>query len=119
MINISCKGNYRTVILFKDFVIKIPVLTSMQNFLYGCYCNWSERQFYKNAETLYLINNKYLLCPSYFCFIFGLFEIQKKAEELKEELTQEQIKRFTGITHDFKKENFGYINNNLVCLDYP
>ena len=36
-----------------------------------------------------------------------------------EHLTDEEIEKYKDLHNgNFKKENFGYYNNKLVCLDY-
>jgi hypothetical protein len=111
------KGVTRIVILIGKFAIKIPNFTySHLHFLNGCYANWSERHFCKRK-----INSiKHLAIPSYFCSWFGLIQIQARAEPKLCHLTKQEIKDYEGVHNgDYKKENFGYYEGKLVCLDYP
>lgn len=118
---VSRKGVTRIVFIFSFFVIKIPNFTNYHlHFLQGCYSNWSERNYckmFKNVE-----DNKFydLVAPSYFCSWFGLLQIQAKCEPKLENLTDNEIEFYKNVHNgDFKKENFGYYNGKLVCLDYP
>lgn len=61
---------------------------------------------------------KDMVAPSLFCTWFGLIQIQKKVSVLSRELTRDEIKTFSDLTTDTKGNNFGYIKNRLVCLDY-
>ena len=115
---IVLKGVTRIVLVFDKFVVKIPnFLTQHNHFLLGCYANWSERKYcrmFKNMPKYYD-----LVSPSYFCSWFGLIQIQARCEELDRDLTKQEIKKFKSVcNYDIKKENFGYYNNKLVCLDY-
>jgi hypothetical protein len=57
--------------------------------------------------------------PSYFCSWFGLIQIQARCEPRLENLTEEEIHFYKDLhCGDYKKENFGYYKNKLVCLDY-
>ena len=118
---IKRNGCTRIVFLIWKFAIKIPNFTnSHQHFLQGCCANWSERKLniesknYKND----LLQDKFSI--SYFCSWFGLIQIQARCEECKHHLTEEQTKEYELLCGtDFKKENFGYYQGRLVCLDYP
>jgi hypothetical protein len=116
-INIELKlnGITRIVILIGKYAIKIPNFRySMLHFLQGCYSNWNERQFYKN-----LTENKDMVCPCYYCTWFGLISLYKRCNPKLEDLTEQEIKNYSLFHNgDYKKENFGYYNNKLVCLDY-
>lgn len=111
------------------FAFKFPRLNGWNNFLYGCYCNNSERQFYKKISgkilderyTDEIKNKEYLemIAPSYFCLWFGLLQIQARCEVNTKKLTKEQKEKFNFIcSGDDKKENFGFYCGKLVCLDY-
>jgi hypothetical protein len=112
------KGDTRTVWLIFNIAIKFPSLCSHKAFIHGCYCNWSERNLYKTA-TRYGTDLTPLLCPSYFCFVFGLFQIQKRAKELERDLTLCEVATMKCVTSDIKRTNFGTIDGEVICLDYP
>ena len=112
------KGVTRIVLIFQTFVIKIPNFTySHQNFLIGCTSNWNERHFCKIFKGYKdIIWN---VSPSIWCSWFGIIQIQKRCKPLNRDLTKEEKRKFKiTCNEDFKKENFGYYNNKLVCLDY-
>jgi len=114
-------GITRIVFVFKNFVIKIPNFNySHHHFLQGCYANWSERKYYKNFKsTDYEENMVEHVAPSYFCSYFGLLQFQAKCEPKLEDLTEEQKEFFKPLcSTDNKKENFGWYEGRLVCLDY-
>lgn len=114
------KGVTRIVFVFKKFVIKIPNFTySHGNFLSGCSANWDERKytkaFYKCKDCNW--NNK--VAPTYYSSWFGLLNIQPRVKILNRDLTEEEIIYFKESNiEDLKSENFGYLNNKLVCIDY-
>jgi hypothetical protein len=116
---IKRKGVTRIVFIFDRFVIKIPnFLVQHNHFLHGCLANWNERYFYKRwNKTQFKLLNKAV--PSIFCSWFGLLQIQRKCKPLDRELTNEEIELYKDLHNgDCKKENFGYYNGQLVCLDY-
>ena len=65
-----------------------------------------------------------LLCPVFFCSLFGLVLVMKKAEVLMRDLSIDEKEMFKGITEDFGISgyglygNFGILHGKLVCLDY-
>lgn len=108
------RGTTRIVFVFDKFVVKIPnFLVEHRHFVYGCYCNLSERSISKTTMDITKI------AYSYFCSWFGLFQIQAKCKPKLEDLTQKEIDDYEHLhTGDYKKQNFGYYNGTLVCLDY-
>lgn len=120
ILKISKKGCCRVVVLVGNYAIKIPTFFNMKLFLYGCYCNWSERNFckmFKGVDENVFYN---LVAPSLFCSWFGLIQIQKRCVELDRHLTRKEKYKFKDTCGgDYKKENFGYYNNKIVCVDYP
>ena len=115
------KGITRNVFLIWKYVIKIPTIQNHINFLNGCYSNYSERNFYKKfLHAKYEGNMVKYVAPSLFCSWFGLIQIQMRCKPKNEDLTEEEKKFYEPLCGaDNKKENFGYFNNRLVCLDYP
>ncbi len=109
------QGSTRIVFIFDKIVVKIPNFMVNHNFfLYGCYANWSERNFCKTSDDVTMI------AYSYFCSWFGLIQIQAKCEPKEEHLTQKEIDEYDHLHRgDYKKSNFGYYKGKLVCLDYP
>lgn len=112
-------GVTRKVLVFKHIVIKFPNPTySHRHFLQGCFFNWSERNYYKQFN--YSSSLRHHVAPSYFCCFFGLFQIQARCSPKLEELTPEEKEFYSPLCGtDTKKENFGYYQGRLVCLDYP
>lgn len=114
-------GITRIVIVFNTFVIKIPNYKyNHHHFLQGCYANWSERKFCKDFKNAKYKGNLYkYVAPSFYCSLFGLFQIQAKCKPMLKDLTNHQKKIYFPLCGtDNKKENFGWYKNNLVCLDY-
>lgn len=111
---VKTNGAYRITILIGDYAIKIPsFLYSQKSFIYGCYCNMSERLYCINHGT----EN---VSPSLFCSWFGLIQIQRRCKSLERDLTLEEVQEYKYLhCDDIKKENFGYYEGKLVCLDYP
>ena len=119
---IITSGVTRVVILLGNYAIKIPnFLFKHRHFLYGCYANYSERNYCKvfkpiNEEMKELYDK---VAPSLFCSWFGLIQIQRRCIVNTVELTDEQLEYFKDINdNDTKPNNFGYYKGKLVCLDY-
>lgn len=120
------KGVTRLVFKFKKYVVKIPNFTyEHSHFLQGCYANWSERKLTKNIKGCEGCIPSELLCPTLWCSWFGLIAIQPRVKPMDRDLTDEELSLYNGgnkewfITNDIKKENFGYLNGKIVCVDYP
>lgn len=115
---IKRNGEYRNVILMNKFAIKIPVITTHLRFLKGCKDNWSENVKYKEYKNYEDLKSKVPIV--YFTFLFGLFSIQERCVELNRELSFKEKEEFKQITHDIKKENFGFSKKTsyLVCIDF-
>lgn len=117
-------GITRIVFIFDKFVVKIPnFFYQHDHFLQGCYANWSERRYcvglkkYPSNERLPCATS---VAPSYFCTWFGLLQIQAKCKPKLEDLTEDEVSFYEPLCgSDYKKENFGWFNDRLVCLDYP
>lgn len=117
---INKKGITRIVFIFNKIVIKIPNYSYQHShFLQGCLDNWNERKYtkyWKNCKDCDLYDK---IAPTYFCSWFGLFQIQAKCEPKLENLTMSEREIYKVLCGtDIKKENFGYLNNKLVCIDY-
>lgn len=103
--------------LIGPYAIKIPNFRYChRHFLQGCYANWSERQSTRATRNDPGMFSK--IAPTLFCTWFGLLSIQRRAEPLDRNLTLMEIGQFTPWTTDLKKENFGYLNGKIVCIDY-
>ena len=112
------KGVTRLVFLTGSYVLKIPNFTySHQHFLNGMYANWSERQFSKSFKNLPEYEK---IAPTIFCTWFGFLSIQKRVESLKFDIKTnlDLREQFKDICEDFKSENFGILNDKIVCIDY-
>lgn len=117
---VKLNGITRIVILFGSYAIKIPNFTNCHDhFLKGCCANWSERGLTilsKKWKDSHHLKDK--IAPTIFCSWFGLVSIQVRVEPLQFHLTEEQREDFKCLTTDIKKENFGYLNGKMVCIDY-
>ena len=110
------KGTTRYVILFENFVIKIPSFYSWKNFLLGIVANLQEVTFWNAFK-----HEK--LCPI-ILNINGFIIIMPKAKEL----TFEEFKTFNynefididtwKIPVENKLNSFGKIKNKIVAVDY-
>lgn len=121
-------GITRTVFLIGGLAFKFPsVRNGTLNFIEGMRANYKERQFYlwevAKFKAMPKIERDYYFIPlakSYFCGWLGLFSIQERVKVKKNPLTEQELKRFEGITTETKPVNFGYNSDwSLVCLDYP
>lgn len=114
---IKTNGVTRLVIIVGNWAIKIPNFTCQHNhFLLGCYANWTERHYTKTFEGFSEFIDK--VSPTVFCSYFGLVSIQRKVTVLDRDLTDDEQYYFRKQTTDIKKENFGFLNGKLVCIDY-
>jgi len=113
-------GTSRIVFLINKYAIKIANFRNGQQlFIYGCYGNISERKYYKqHSKVDYNDNMVEYIAPSLFCSWFGLIQIQIRAEPLTRKMSNKEFNFFRNLTTDNKEENFGIINNKIVCIDY-
>lgn len=114
-------GITRIVFLIGNYAFKIPNFNyGHDHFLQGCYSNWSERKYYKSfINANYDENLVDFVAPSYFCVLFGLFQIQARCQPILDDLSEEQKEFYKPLcSTDNKKENFGIYKNRIVCLDY-
>lgn len=111
---VSRKGVTRIVLLIGSYAIKFPnPLYCHSHFLQGCYANWSERQLTKRFNIY-----QHKISPTFFCAWFGLFSVQRRVLELNRDLSSKEVEYFKELTSDIKKENFGWLEERLVCVDY-
>lgn len=113
-------GVTRIVILIGNFAIKIPNFKNGQlNFLMGCVSNKRERTLFKSFVDFDGYSIYKYVAPSLYCSIFGLIQIQKRCEPLNRDLSDEEKQKFFEVCMgDLKRENFGLLDGNIVCLDY-
>lgn len=112
------QGVTRLVLLIGKYAIKIPNFTySHQNFLSGCLANHNERLFCKQYKGMPQLDK---VAYTYYSSLFGLLNIQRRAEIVPFDISSDRSIResFRGVCHDFKNENFGFINDKIVCIDY-
>jgi len=114
---ICYKGITRLVVFTNKFVIKFANFKGEHfHFLKGCVANWDERRITKSLKNSSYF---YKIAPTVYCSWFGLFSIQVRCKPLLRDLTDKEKIYFQDILDmDMKKENFGFISNSLVCLDY-
>lgn len=73
-----------------------------------------ERYYYKQFKNIEGYN-KYL-CPSLFCSLFGLIQIQKRCDEV---VDYSKVDSFiTNNFNDIKLQNLGLLGNTIVVVDY-
>lgn len=139
---VNRSGITRIVLEFNTIVIKVPNFSySWQHFLKGLIANISENSVYKyskianeNVEDVgYWKHEKkwQMLCPVKWCSWGGWILVMKRANMIKHE---EEVKRLiyfgktlysycdwvnNGFGGDDKYDNYGYIGNVLVKVDYP
>lgn len=118
MAHLIDKGITRIVLNCLFFAIKIAnPFNGHLNFLQGCLSNYKERQFYKSFKNYKPICN--MICPSYYCSYFGLVQVQKRCDVNTKELTNEELEYFKPVRNgESKPQNFGFIGDKIVCLDY-
>lgn len=111
-------GTTRLVIIAFNFVFKIPSPRSYKSFLLGLMCNIQEKEFSAIEEM------RHKVCPVLFYFPLGLFIVMPKARVLiKGELSRSYLQNFCEnddyiIPAEPKHDSFGYLNGNLVAIDY-
>ncbi len=71
-------------------------------------------KYWKGTSTLDTV------ARSLWCSWFGLVQIQQRVNSCPRDLTLEERDYFDELCNgDIKKENFGMIGLNVVCVDYP
>ena len=117
MIKYCNNGVTRLVFLVGPWAFKIPNFKfEHSHFLLGCHCNWLEKKYTKVWDGYPPLGDK--IAPTVFCTWFGLLSVQKRVVALQRDLTEEEITLFEGVCSDVKRDNFGLLNGNLVCVDY-
>lgn len=130
-------GSRRIVFVFKNFVIKIPKLTSWLSFILGIMENLNERYWWCADGVLEPANDWYSdtsatnhLAQIYWADRFGFFVIMEKVGPLKDIPDQADkfenaakiiINRYKGldIIDDIKPSNIGIRKNGRpVLIDY-
>lgn len=124
------KGVTRIVLEFKNIVVKIPNFSyQWDHFLLGLIANIRESRTYKYNK------NSELLCPVLWCSWGGWVLIMKKADvekhikevnadsTLEDDPNLELRLRYSkwidaGFGGDDKCDNYGYIGEKLVKIDY-
>jgi hypothetical protein len=115
------RGCTRLVLELRNVVIKFPNFTySWEHFLKGLIGNIKERNTYRWSER------KDLLAPVLWCSWGGWVLIMQKADvERHRTEVYDGGRRFiypewslNDLDGDDKPENFGYIDNKLVKVDY-
>lgn len=110
------RGTNRIVILVGKYAFKFPnIFNGHLLFLYGCYSNYSERDFCKKFRDMPEFYN--LVAPSLFCSWFGLLEVQVRCEEVLS-ISDSDLRRLESVNGESKPINYGTYKNNLVCVDY-
>jgi len=114
------KGATRTVLVFKQIVIKIPTFLSWRLFLNGLLANMQEKLFSGVDDCL---------CPVVYANNFGFVLMMKKASiiplrvnhsafcsYLENRYKNNNMKEF--ILSDLKPSNWGILEGKLVKVDY-
>lgn len=135
---INRTGISRIVIEMDDVVIKVPNFTySWYHFLWGLCSNIEENNIWKWNSGKYEKGKSHLLCPVKWCSWGGWILVMKKADvdrHYREVCnsprnegisSDEEVKlRYkdwieVGFGGDDKCDNYGYIDDRLVKVDYP
>ena len=105
-------GMTRNVLLCWRYAIKVPTFRSWKLFLCGLLANMQENEF----SGLWCE-----LCPVVFSIPGGLCSVMMRATPISEEqfdLEFEKIPEHIVIIAESKSQNYGYLNGNLVAVDY-
>lgn len=102
------------VLVLNKVVVKLPNFTCQwSHFLKGLLANMAERDTWNWNE------NKSLMCPVLWCSWGGWLLIMKRAQTCEwEESIDYEIWRKAHLAGDDKPDNYGYLNGNIVKLDY-
>jgi hypothetical protein len=103
-------GTTRIVFVFQKFVIKIPNFQNGWKYiLTGLIANLNENLWSSFNYITCIARVKY-------CFPGGFLLIMEKASNVGE--IQVNFEDFKEIPLDKNLQNFGIINNKIVCIDY-
>ena len=129
-------GSSRLVVIFKNFVIKIPKFWRISRFALGVVENLTERYWYCADNTVKTMDiNKYPLAPILYASSNGLIMVMQRADVVTEKSYKDMIPfdqaRFVrdmeqleswvkgfDFRHDLRMGNVGYIGSKLVMVDY-
>ena len=129
-------GSSRLVVIFKNFVIKIPKFWRISRFALGVVENLTERYWYCADNTVKTMDiNKYPLAPILYASSNGLTMVMQRADVVTEKSYKDMIPldqaRFVrdmeqleswvkgfDFRHDLRMGNVGYIGSKLVMVDY-
>lgn len=129
-------GSSRLVVIFKNFVIKIPKFWRISRFALGIVENLTERYWYCADNTVKTMDiNKYPLAPILYASSNGLIMVMQRADVVTEKSYKDMIPfdqaRFVrdmeqleswvkgfDFRHDLRMGNVGYIGSKLVMVDY-
>lgn len=116
-----CLGATRRVFVFKNFVVKVPNIQEYRLFLHGILANIQENTFSKIGRSD--------LAKVKFCSKFGFILIMERANIISNEVDasdffdminqkykDDYMKDF--MISDLKSSNWGYVNGQLVKIDY-
>lgn len=104
-------GGTRFILIFKNFVIKIPYPLWRRG-MYGILSNIEETYKWKNFKHF-----RNIYAPVLFCFPLGLFLIMKRADPIN---PNDRIEYFLHcqIKEDVYWGNVGILNGKQVLIDY-
>ncbi len=109
-------GASRVVILVGRWAIKLPHLGhGWRRFCLGMVANMDERLWSGFDERL---------CPVLFCAPLGLFLVMRRVDRVlhsESEVEEIGVREFFAdvpVAQDENPDNYGYIGNRLVCVDY-
>ena len=110
-------GVYRCVLCIGNIAIKLPRITRL---IKGLRCNRWESEMWKVWRPIFGWEN---LCPVIIAGPAGIFLLMRRAAQ---PVTFEEVKRintedydyYPDINVEYKPENWGKVENKLVCLDY-
>lgn len=116
---IKRNGITRTVFLTKCYAVKLPTMRyGWRLFLHGLLSNMEEKRFTPLA-------GQFKLCPTIFSIWGGWLNVQSRCQPLTddewssiEHLWEPGLSKWEGFSCDFKRDNFGTLNDNIVLLDY-
>ncbi|MDZ7824432.1 MAG: hypothetical protein U5K75_10635 [Ahrensia sp.] len=106
-------GSTRTVILTKNYAIKIPNCQTWRTFLKGLLANDQERDCWRMKHPL--------LCPVLFALPTGLFIVMPRARNLTHEewLSMDIDDLDTeGLLVEKKIDSWGKLDGRFVAVDY-